>query len=161
MERWRESSCDGEVSDLGDEGIGHQDGGLVFVTGVRVAQEDGDVDLQGVREAREGGQRGHGLAVLDLGDVGAGHAHARGELALGEIAHVAQIANGGGDLNVTFRGGHRGNQGERQRCGFGCFDLERSLAAGAGRQWHGGIAQDRSGRSAGPHAVQQKPSWLP
>ena len=122
----------GEVRDLGDEGISHEDGGLIFMAGVRIAQEDGDVDLESVRETREGGQRGHGLAVLDLGDVGARHTHTSGELSLREITHVAQIPDGGGDLNVTFRDGHRGNEGERQWCGFGCFDLERSLAAGAG-----------------------------
>jgi hypothetical protein len=84
----------GVHGDLGEEGIGHEDRGLVAMARVGVSQECGDVDLKGSGEAIERGQRRHGLAVLDLGYVGAGNAHAGGELPLREIAHVAQIANG-------------------------------------------------------------------
>ena len=84
----------GVVGDLGEEGIGHEDVGLVLMAVVAVAKEDGDIDLKGAREAIEGGEGGHGLSVFDFGDVGAGHAHARGELALGEVADVAQVADG-------------------------------------------------------------------
>ena len=50
-----------------------------------------------------------------------------------EIAHVAQVANGGGYLEVAFRRGGGWNQGEGQRCGLGYLHLERPLAANAGR----------------------------
>ena len=88
----------GVLGDLGQEGIVEQDGGLIAVTRGRVAEECGDVDLEGAGEAVEGGQGGHGLAVLDLGDVGARHAHAGRELALRKIADVAEITHGGGNL---------------------------------------------------------------
>ena len=66
----------------------------------RVAEQGGDIDLEGAGEAIERGQGRHGLAVLDLGDVGARDVHARGELPLREVADVAEIAHGGGDLNA-------------------------------------------------------------
>ena len=94
----------GVLGYLGQEGIVEQDGGLVAVTGGRVAEQGGDVDLEGASEAIERGQGGHRLAVLDLGDVGARHAHASGELALGEIADVAKIAHGGGNLRARVWG---------------------------------------------------------
>jgi len=84
--------------DLGKERIGHEDRGLVAMARVGVAQQGGDVDLKGLGETIEGGQGRHGLAILDLRDVGAGNAHAGGELPLREVAHVAQIANCGGYL---------------------------------------------------------------
>ena len=85
----------GVHGDLGEEGIGHEDRGLVAMARVGVSQEGGDVDLKGAGEAVERGEGRHGLAVLDLRDVGAGNAHAGGELPLREIAHVAQVANSG------------------------------------------------------------------
>jgi hypothetical protein len=88
----------GVHGDLGEEGIGHEDRGLVAMARVGVSQEGGDVDLKGTGEAVERGEGRHGLAVLDLRDVGAGYSHAGGELPLREVAHVAQIANGGGYL---------------------------------------------------------------
>lgn len=122
----------GVESDFCDEGIGHKHGRLIFMACVRVAKEDGDVDLESVCETRERGQRGHGLAVLDLGDVGARHPHAAGELALGEVTDMTQIADGGCDLDAPFGYRNCGNKGERQRYGLRCFDLERPLTAGTG-----------------------------
>jgi len=88
----------GVHGDLGEEGIGHEDRGLVAMARVGVSQQGGDVDLEGTGEAVERGEGRHGLAILDLRDVGAGYTHAGCELPLREIAHVAQIANGGGYL---------------------------------------------------------------
>jgi len=88
----------GVHGDLGEEGIGHEDRGLVAMAGVGVSQEGGDVDLKGTGKTIERGEGRHGLAVLDLRDVGAGYAHASCKLPLREVAHVAQISNGGGDL---------------------------------------------------------------
>lgn len=88
----------GVHGDLGEEGIGHEDRGLVAMARVGVSQEGGDVDLESFGEAVKGRQRRHSLAILDLGDVGAGDTHAGGELPLREIAHVAQVANCGGYL---------------------------------------------------------------
>jgi hypothetical protein len=88
----------GVHGDLGEEGIGHEDRGLVAMARVGVSQESGDVDLKGSGEAVERGEGRHCLAVLDLRDVGAGYSHAGGELPLREIAHVAQVSNGAGYL---------------------------------------------------------------
>jgi hypothetical protein len=88
----------GVHGDLGEEGIGHEDRGLVAMARVGVTQEGGDVDLKSTGEAVERGEGRHCLAVLDLRDVGSGYAHAGGELPLREVAHVAQVSNGGGYL---------------------------------------------------------------
>ena len=88
----------GVHGDLGEEGVGHEDRSLVAMARVGVAQQGGDIDLEGPGEAIERGQCRHCLAVLDLGDIGAGNAHTGGELSLREIAHMAQIANGCGYL---------------------------------------------------------------
>src|SRR5882757_9278322 len=88
--------------DLGEEGDGHENGRLVAVAGGGVAQQGRDIDWQGPGQPIERGQRRHGLAVLDLRDVGARHVHAGGELTLREIAHVAQITNGCRYLNTFW-----------------------------------------------------------
>ena len=88
----------GVHGDLGEERVGHEDRGLVAMARVGIAQQGGDIDLEGLGETIERGQGRHGLAILDLRDVGAGNAHAGGELPLREISHVAQIANRGGYL---------------------------------------------------------------
>ena len=43
----------GVHGDLGEEGIGHEDRGLVAMARVGVSQEGGDVDLEGLGEAVE------------------------------------------------------------------------------------------------------------
>jgi hypothetical protein len=88
----------GVHGDLGEEGIGHEDRGLVAMARVGVSQEGGDIDLKSSGEAVERGESGHGLAVLDLRDVSAGDTHTGGKLSLREVAHVAQVSNGGGYL---------------------------------------------------------------
>ena len=117
--------------DLGEEGVGHENGRLVAMTGGGVAQQGGDIDLQGLGEASERGERGHGLAVLDLRDVGAGHVHTGGELTLREIADVAQIAHGCRYLDAFVLWGLLGNQGQWGRSRFRLFDLEAFVAAAA------------------------------
>jgi hypothetical protein len=92
----------GVHGDLGEEGVRHQDRGLVAMARVGVAQQGGDVDLKGTGETIERGEGRHGLAVLDLRDVGSGYSHAGCELPLREVAHVAQVANGGGDLEAAL-----------------------------------------------------------
>src|SRR5580704_19721891 len=56
----------GVHGDLGEEGIGHEDRGLVAMARVGVSQEGGDIDLKGFGQTIERGQGGHRLAVLDL-----------------------------------------------------------------------------------------------
>jgi hypothetical protein len=121
----------GVHGDLGEEGIGHEDRGLVAMARVGVAQESGDVDLEGTGEPVERGEGRHGFAVLDLRDVGAGHTHAGCELPLREVAHVAQVSNGGGDLEAALLSYWGGD--ECQWCGsrFGLFDLKAFVAAAA------------------------------
>ena len=43
----------GVLGDLGQEGVVEQDGSLVAMAGGRVAQQGGDVDLEGAGEAVE------------------------------------------------------------------------------------------------------------
>jgi hypothetical protein len=121
----------GVHGDLSEEGIGHEDRGLVAMARVGVSQEGGDVDLKGAGQAIERRQGRYSLAVLDLRDVGAGNAHAGGELPLREIAHVAQVANGGGYLKSAFCCWGRGDDCERSGSWFGLLDLEGFVAAAA------------------------------
>lgn len=123
----------GVLGDLGEERIVHQNGGLVLMALVGVAQQGGDIDLQSPGQPVERGERRHRLAILDLRDVGARHAHAGGQLALREITHVAQIANSGGYLEAVVAGCGLGNQGEWCWSRFGLFDLEAFVAATAQR----------------------------
>src|SRR5882757_9815464 len=58
----------GVHGDLGEEGIGHEDRGLVAMARVGVAQQGGDVDLKSTGEPVERGEGRHGLAVLYLRD---------------------------------------------------------------------------------------------
>jgi hypothetical protein len=113
----------GVHGDLGGEGIGHEDRCLVAMARVGGSQEGGDVDLKGAGEAIERGEGRHGLAVLDLRDVSAGYTHAGCELPLREVAHVAQIANGGGYLQTAFDSDGGGYECQRYRSWFGLFDL--------------------------------------
>jgi len=121
----------GVHGDLGEEGVGHEDRCLVAMTRVGVSQQSGDVDLKGPGEAIERGQGRHGLAVLDLRDVGAGDAHAGCELPLREVAHVAQISNGGGHLQAAFYSYGWGYECQRGWSWFGLLDLEAFVAAAA------------------------------
>jgi hypothetical protein len=123
----------GVVGDLGEEGIGHQDGGLVAVAIVGVAQQGGDVYLQGAGQAVKRRERRHGLAVFDLGDVGARDAHASSQLALRQVAHVAQVANGRCYLQTALLGCGLGYKSEWGWSRFGLFDLEAFVAAAAQR----------------------------
>lgn len=117
--------------DLGEEGIGHEDSCLVVAARVGVAEQSGDVHLEGLRQPVERGERRHGLAVLDLRDVGAGDVHAGGELTLREIADVTQIANGGGDLQAVVGSCRGGDERQRRGSRFGLLDLEAFVAAAA------------------------------
>jgi hypothetical protein len=116
---------------LGEEGIGHQDRGLVAMARVGVSQEAGDIDLKGTGKAVERGEGRHGLAVLDLRDIGSGYSHAGCELALREVAHVAQVSNGGGDLEAALLSYWGGDECQRCWSRFGLFDLEAFVAAAA------------------------------
>ena len=119
------------LGDLGQEGVRHQNGGFVLVAGGRIAQQGGDIDLQGTGEAIQRGEGWHSLAILDLRDIGTRNAHACGELALRQVAHVAQIADRRGHLQATL-GARSGFRDERNG-GFdrGLFGQQRLLAASA------------------------------
>ena len=121
----------GVSRNLGEERVGHQNGRLVAVAGGGVAQQGGDIHLESLGETIERGKGRDCLAILDLRDVGPWHVHACGKLALREVAHVAQIANGSGHLEA-FAGGaclwDECNGGGRR---FGLLDLEAFVAAAA------------------------------
>jgi len=123
----------GVLGYLGQEGIVEQNRSLVAVASGRVAEQGGDVHLQGASEAIERGQGRHGLAILDFGDIGAGHSHTRGELALREVADVAKIAHGGSYLRAGFVSFGWGIQNQRNDgLDFGRLGQQRLLAATAG-----------------------------
>lgn len=103
----------GVVRDLRKEGVGHENGGLILVAVIRIAEQDRDVHLQGVRQARERGERRHGLGILDLRNVSAGYVHASRKLTLGKIADMSQIANGSCDLELSIGCGENRNQNQR------------------------------------------------
>src|SRR5260370_9726839 len=75
----------GVSRDLGEERIRHEDGRLVTMARIGVAKQGRDVNLQSFGQAIQGGEGRHGLAVLDLGDVGARDVHACSELALRQV----------------------------------------------------------------------------
>lgn len=110
--------------DLSQERVCDEHGGLIGVAGGGVAQEGRDIDFKSPGETIQRAERGHGLPVLDLRDVGAGNVHAGGELALAEIAYVAQIADSGCDLNALVGGFECGDESEWRRGGHRLFDLE-------------------------------------
>ena len=60
-----------------------------------------------------------------------GTSHACGELALGEVAHVTQIANGSGDLQAALTAPGVGNKRQWGGGRLGLFDLEAFVAAAA------------------------------
>ena len=100
--------CGGEVGselgDLGEEGVGGEQiaFGLVALGGI--AEQGGDVDLEGAGETVEGAEGRHGFAIFNFGDVGARHVHAGGELALRQVTDPAKIANGVGYLQRLIFG---------------------------------------------------------
>jgi len=119
--------------DFGEERIRHENGGFVAMAGVRVAKQGGDVDLQGFGEPIQGREGGHGFAVLDLGNIGAGNVHAGGELPLGEVPDVAEIADSGGDLKTALLLG-RGRDQSKWCCNwFRLLNFEGFAAAAAKR----------------------------
>ena len=125
----------GVRSDLGQERIRHQHGSLLGVTGVRIAQQCRNIHLQRACETVKRGQRRHRLAILDLRDISARNAHAGGELALAQIADVAQIAHRSRHLNAFFFLARHRDESQSRRYRRGLFDLEGSLAASAGEGW--------------------------
>lgn len=83
-----------EIRDhLRDELVGLQLADLVFECAAASVEEVGNTDVQGLGETRERRERGTGFLVLDLGDVGAGHAHALRELPLAQSGTETQRTN--------------------------------------------------------------------
>jgi hypothetical protein len=119
--------------DLGEERVGHENGRLVAMAGVGVAEQGRDVDLQRFGEAIQRGESRHGLTVLDLGDVSPGNIHACSELPLGQVADVPEIANRGCDLKAAFLLGLGRNQSDGCGDGLRYLDLEGFAAATAER----------------------------
>jgi hypothetical protein len=119
------------LRNLGKERIGDQHRRLVLVACACIAQKDGDVHLQRTRQTVERGERRHRLAVLNLGDIGAGNAHSPGELPLREIAHATQIAHSRCYLYATLRCGSGWNKSQRSGHGLRLLHLKRSAAAPA------------------------------
>ena len=96
---------------LGQERIGQNRGHFFFAAAARVADELAHVHLERIGQPFQRTQRGNGLAVLDLGDVGAGHLHAAGQLALAQMARAANLAHLSGHLQT-------GLGGSRDRAGY-------------------------------------------
>lgn len=123
----------GVSCDLGEERVGHQNGRLVAMASVGVAEQGRDIDLQGSGETIQRRESRHCLSVLDLGDVGAWDVHARGELALGQIANVTKVANRSSDLKSAFLFRLGWNESEWGSDRFGNLNLEGFAAAPAER----------------------------
>ena len=121
----------GVSRDLGEERIRHKDSRLVTMAGIGIAKQGRDVNLQSFRQTIQGGEGRHCLAVLDLGDVGAGDVHACSELTLRQVAYVAQVANRGCYLKTTLLLGLGWDEGERCWCKFRLVNLEGLAASPA------------------------------
>ena len=79
-------------SDLGQERIGENRGDFFFAAAARVANERAHFHLECVGEALQRSECGNGFAVLDFGDVGAGHLHAARQLALAQVTRTTNLA---------------------------------------------------------------------
>ena len=149
------------VRDLSQEGIVHEDGGLIPVAIAGIAKEDRDIDLESVCQARKRGQGRHRLAVFDFGDVGAGDIHASRELALREVANVPQITNRRGYLKLSVGGRGGGDEHKGGLAPARALRPPGTSCSGGRWCWLSGTERACSGHSARPRAAQRKPSWLP
>ena len=115
--------------DLSQKRIGHEHRCLTGVTARSIAEERRNVDLEGSCETVEGRQRRHSFAIFNLGDIGSGYTHTTRELPLAQVANVAKIAHGGGDLDALLGLSSRGDKNECCRRRSRLIDLETGLAA--------------------------------
>lgn len=90
------------------------------------------MNLERIGQPLQGRQRWYGASVLDLGDVGAWHLHPAGELALAQVAAMAQIAHGASDLRAAGFLDRFGDEDGAGRDGNGRLGFERLFAATAG-----------------------------
>ena len=100
----------------------------------RIPQQVTNIDLQSAGKPRQRRQGGHRLAILDFGDIGARYLHAASELALAQIAALAQITHRARDLQaVVFSHSLFRFARELRDETFWFLDLEGLVAASAKR----------------------------
>src|ERR1700720_4497021 len=104
------------LRELCEERVGEYLGHLFVTLAVAIAHQLADVDLKGCSQTLERSEGRNGLAVFDLGDVGAGNLHAAGELPLAEVTSLANVL----DLS---RHAKTGVLGAGRAFGWGC-DLD-------------------------------------
>jgi len=117
---------------LGQEWIGKDGCDFLIPKAARIPHQLADIHFEGGGQTGQRTERGNRLAVLDFGDVGAGHLHAAGELALREVARLADIAHLSSDLQPGFRRGHdRGVGYQLQNGMWGLLHIKRLAALSA------------------------------
>ena len=71
---------------------------------VGASRSSADISTSRARARRSSDDSvGIAFAILNLGDVGAGHIHACGKLSLGEIPHVTEVAHGSRYLDTLWQ----------------------------------------------------------
>ncbi len=120
-------------SNFGQERV-CEDGGYLFIAAAaRVPDKLADVHLESGGEAFERAEGGDGFAIFNFRDVGAGHLHATGKLALAEVAGFADFADLPGNLQPGLGGSWRGGGTGHQLWGRGSrlLDVKRPAAFSA------------------------------
>jgi len=94
--------------DLGEEGVGQNCSHLFIATAAGIPHQLTNVHVEGIGETLKRTQRGNSLAVLDFGDVGPGHLHATGQLALAQVASATNLSYLARDLQTRLSTGGYG-----------------------------------------------------
>src|ERR1035438_8431130 len=126
VQMWQQSG------NLGQERVGKQGSDLLVAAAAGIPHQVAHVHLEGCSQPLKRTERGYGLAVFDLGDIGAGHLHAPGQLALAHVARLANIAHLPSNLQPGLGGSRSGwadHQLRRQR--HRLFHIEGPVALSA------------------------------
>jgi hypothetical protein len=115
--------------DLGQEWVGKDGGDFLVAHTPGIPNQLADVNIQSRSQSLQRAECRNCLAVLDLRDIGAGHLHPSGELALAQVPGLADIAHLPGDLQPGFLRGCKGGVGDQLQGRMGrLLDVESLVA---------------------------------
>lgn len=118
--------------EFGEERVGHDELGFALVPEAAVAEQQADADFEGMGQTVERGERRNGLAVFNLGDVGARHLHTARQLTLAETTAGTDLLDGRCDIDAAGFFLRRGWSDDQLRRGsLGLFLFEGFVATPA------------------------------